>query len=71
MSNDVIQNIDIPPPLSAQGKLIVALGGVGSAYSSVIAANINAPATVTVDAGPSIGVLFLSDMNTPPGLEDE
>lgn len=58
------------PPLSAQGKLIVALGGVGSAYSSVIAQNINTPPTVTVDAGTSIGVLFLSDMNEPPGMED-
>ena len=58
------------PALDTQQKMIVALGGVGSAYSSVIAAAVNAPPTVTVDAGTSIGVLFLSDMPTPPGMDD-
>ncbi len=58
------------PSLNSQQKMIVALGGVGSAYSNVIAQAVNAPPTVTVDAGTSLGILFLSDMATPPGMDD-
>jgi hypothetical protein len=55
------------PPFNAEQKIMMALGNVGQQYSSVLGSVINTPPTVKVYAGTGVGILFLSDMQTPPG----
>lgn len=50
------------PTISPANKLMVALGQVGQTMSSSVQAWINIPPTVRVDAGVSIGILFMSDV---------
>lgn len=52
------------PVLSPQGKFFVALGNVGTRYSSVLGNVFNTPPTVHVYSGTALGLLFLSDV--PP-----
>lgn len=48
--------------LSVVESAFVGLGAVGSQYASVLGSNFTRPPTVTVDAGSSIGVLFMQDL---------
>ncbi len=57
------------PPLDAKQKAIVALGSVGQQYSQIMGGVFNTPPTVKIYAGTGIGLLFLSDMATPPGFD--
>lgn len=52
------------PVLSPTGKFLVALGNVGTRYSSVLGNLFNTPPTVHVYSGTAMGLLFLSDV--PP-----
>lgn len=53
-------------PLNTAQTIAVALGAVGSQYSSVLGSNFTMPPTVYVYAGDSIGVLFMQDLTDIP-----
>ena len=57
------------PALDSKQKALVALGNVGQQYSVAVGSLFNTPPTVKIYAGTGVGVLFLSDMATPAGLE--
>lgn len=50
------------PNLSGSQQIYAALGQVGKSWSSAVSDYFNTPPTVTVDAGTSIGILFLNDV---------
>lgn len=50
------------PELSPGNRLAVALGQVGSAFSNVVQGYVNTPATVKIDSGVGLGILFVSDV---------
>lgn len=54
------------PNLSPAGKFFVALGNVGTRYSSVLGNVFNTPPTVHVYSGTAVGLLFLSDVAPVP-----
>lgn len=54
------------PNLSGADKALMALGQVGTAMSQMAGKWMNTPPTVKVDAGVGLGILFLTDINTPP-----
>lgn len=54
------------PDLSPSGKFMVALGNVGTRYSSVVGNVFNTPPTVYVDSGTAMGILFLTDVPALP-----
>lgn len=56
------------PNLSPRGKFFVALGNVGTRYSSVLGNIFNTPPTVHVYSGTALGILFLSDIPPIPGF---
>lgn len=53
------------PILSSGQKALVALGEVGTQFSSVLREKVNTPPTVEVFQGSGIGVLFMSDLSVP------
>ena len=57
------------PALDSKQKSLVALGNVGQQYSMAMGNLFNTPPTVKIYAGTGVGILFLSDMATPAGLE--
>lgn len=50
------------PPYSAQDKLITGIGQVGTTLGTVVQSYVNTPATVKIDSGVGIGILFMSDV---------
>ena len=56
------------PTLSAGGRMMVALGQIGQAFSGVISDYMKRPPTVKIDAGVGIGVLFTTTV-AKPGFE--
>ena len=54
------------PQLSPEGKLLVALGTVGSQFGSAVGGRFNTPPTVKVYAGTAVGVLFIEDLPALP-----
>lgn len=53
------------PDLSPKGKFFVALGNVGSQFSSLMSGVFSTPPTVYVYSGTPIGLLFLNDLVMP------
>ncbi|MBI5448092.1 MAG: hypothetical protein HY939_05130 [Gammaproteobacteria bacterium] len=53
------------PSLSPSGEMVVALGNVGTQYSSVLTGFQNTPPTVHVYSGTGLGVLVLNDLKLP------
>jgi type IV secretory pathway VirB10-like protein len=49
------------PPLSPRDEVAVAIGQVGTTWGNQLGNIFNRPNTVTIDAGTSIGVLFMDD----------
>lgn len=58
------------PNLAPSGKFMVALGNVGTRYSSVLGNIFNTPPTVHVKSGTAMGLLFISDVPSIPGYGD-
>lgn len=54
--------------LTTAQKLGVALGRVGTEYAAQLGQTFTTPPTVTVEAGTSIGILFMSDVTLPGKL---
>src|SRR3990167_4424081 len=52
------------PELSFGKNVAVALGQVGTAFTSAVQSNVNRPTTVKVDAGVGVGVLFMADVTS-------
>ena len=50
------------PELSAGNKIAVGLGQVGTAFSNAVASYVNTPATVKVNSGVGLGILFVSNV---------
>lgn len=50
------------PKLSFGNNVAVALGQVGTTFTNVVQGYVNTPATVKVDAGVGLGILFMSDV---------
>ncbi len=50
------------PKLSPGKNIAVALGQVGTAFTNVVQGYVNTPATVKVNAGVGLGILFMSDV---------
>lgn len=50
------------PNLSPGNRIAVGLGQVGTAFSNVVQSYVNTPATVKVDAGVGIGILYMDDV---------
>lgn len=50
------------PELSAQSKIAVGLGQVGTTIGAAIADYINTPNTVKINAGVALGILFMSEV---------
>jgi len=50
------------PNLSPVNRFAVALGQVGTAFSNVVQGYVNTPATVKIDSGVAVGILFVSDV---------
>ncbi len=50
------------PKLSFGNNIAVGLGQVGSTFTNVVQGYVNTPATVKVDAGVGLGILFMSDV---------
>ncbi|CAM4428291.1 MAG: hypothetical protein LEGION0398_MBIBDBAK_00469 [Legionellaceae bacterium] len=50
------------PQLNPSEKLLVALGNVGTQYSTLLMPLFNKPPTVTVNSGTGVGLLFLTDV---------
>jgi YD repeat-containing protein len=63
--NGIVHQI---PPFNSQQKIMMALGNVGQQYSNVLGNLVNTPPTVKIYAGTGVGILFLSDMQTPSGV---
>ncbi len=59
------------PPLSARQKLMLAMGNVGQQYTAVLNNVYNTPPTIKIYAGTGVGILFLSDLATSPGLTSD
>ncbi len=57
------------PNLSGADKALMALGQVGTALSQYAGKWMNIPATVRVDAGVGLGILFTENVETPTFLE--
>ncbi|MEY3183091.1 MAG: hypothetical protein RLZ35_1076 [Pseudomonadota bacterium] len=53
------------PSLSGKKEILAALGDVGKGIGTAFADNVNRANTVTIDAGTSVGLLFLGDVNEP------
>jgi intracellular multiplication protein IcmE len=53
------------PVLSSGQKALVALGEVGTQFSSFLREKVNTPPTVEVFQGSSLGILFMSDVAIP------
>jgi type F conjugative transfer system protein TrbI len=53
------------PQLSGKREILAALGDVGKAIGTAFADNVSRANTITIDAGTSIGLLFLGDVNEP------
>lgn len=53
------------PTLSGKKEIFAALGDVGKGIGTAFADNVNRAYTVTIDAGTSVGLLFLGDVNEP------
>lgn len=53
------------PKLGTRDKLLVALGSVGTAFSTEVAKWVNTPPTVTLNSGTGLGLLFMSDLVMP------
>lgn len=53
------------PTLSGKKEIFAALGDVGKGIGTAFAENVNRANTVTIDAGTSVGLLFLGDVNEP------
>lgn len=53
------------PPLTTSDKIAIALGQVGTQYAAELGQNFTVPPTVKVDAGVSLGILFMADLNVP------
>jgi len=52
----------VNPNLSPGNRFAVALGQVGTAFTNVVQGYVNTPATVKIDAGVGLGILFISDV---------
>ncbi|HSW94231.1 MAG TPA: TrbI/VirB10 family protein [Gammaproteobacteria bacterium] len=50
------------PKLSFGNNIAVGLGQVGTAFTNVVQGYVNTPATVKVNAGVGLGILFMSDV---------
>lgn len=50
------------PELNPGNRLAVALGEVGKAFTTVVQQNVNTPATVRINSGVAIGVMFTADV---------
>ena len=50
------------PQLSFGNNVAVALGQVGTTFTSAVQNNINTPTTVKVNAGVGLGILFMADV---------
>lgn len=55
------------PSLSTIDKMFVALGQVGQQLSAQFSKGINRPPTIYVKSGIGMGILFLTDVNSPAG----
>jgi polyhydroxyalkanoate synthesis regulator phasin len=58
--------------LSPANKIAVGLGGIGKALSTAVAKYVDTPATVVVNSGVGLGILFMSDVSKdgpPPSVE--
>jgi type IV secretory pathway VirB10-like protein len=53
------------PTLTGKKEIFAALGDVGKGIGTAFADNVNRAYTVTIDAGTSVGLLFLGDVNEP------
>jgi intracellular multiplication protein IcmE len=53
------------PTTTTSEQALIALGNVGTQYANVLGKNFNTPPTVTVNAGESLGILFMSDLQVP------
>jgi intracellular multiplication protein IcmE len=61
-----LQTVTANPDYTPWGKFLIALGNVGTRFSSLLTDVFNTPPTVHVNSGTAMGILFLTDLPTLP-----